>query len=182
MVGYSIDLATISLDEFVETLLTVELLPSRRMLADQIATVEPKLAAHGIEDLAGLKKLLAKKRNYPALASDLGVDVDYLTVLNREVNSYVSKPVPLAKLGLLSDDELGSLRWAGIKSTKDLYERCAAQSERAFVQQATGIALDRLEHVLSLANLIRINGVGPAFADYLLAAGIRGPRTSWVAT
>ena len=176
MVGYSINLASISLEEFAETLLTVELLPSRKMLADHIAAVVPKLMAQGVADLGGLRKLLANRGRYDELANQLGVAVDYLTVLNREVNSYVSKPVALTKLELLSDDELGELRSIGIKSTKELYERVAARDARVAVQQETEIDMARLEYALGLANLIRINGVGPAFADYLLAAGIRGPQ------
>lgn len=175
MVRYSIDLTSISLDEFCETLLTVDLLPSRQALADHVAAVVPKLAGRGVDDLGGLKKLLASKNRYPELADELEVDTNYLTLLNREVNSYVSKSVPLAKLELLSGDQLRRLRSVGIKSTKDLYERCALRSERAVVASETGIAPDRLEHALGLANLIRINGVGPAFAEYLLDAQVTGP-------
>ncbi|MDJ0497446.1 MAG: DUF4332 domain-containing protein [Acidimicrobiia bacterium] len=175
MASYSIDLASISLDEFRETLLTIELLPSRRALADHIAAIVPKLVARGTRDLAGLRKLLARKVDYPALAVELGVDVDYLKLLNREVNSYVSKPIPLAKLESLSDEELAALEAAGLKSTKDLYERCALRSDRAAVASATAIKPERLERALGLANLIRVNGVGPAFAEYLFDAGVTGP-------
>lgn len=176
MVGYSIDLASISLDDFRETLLTVELLPSRRVLADHIGALAPQLVDRAISDLAGLKKLLAKKGAYPGLAAELGVDVEYLTLLNREVNSYVSKPVALEKLAVLSDDELSRLKSIGIKSTKDLYERGASRIGRAEIAAEARIPRERLDHTLRLANLIRINGVGPAFAEYLLAAGIRGPQ------
>lgn len=173
--GYSIDLAAISLDEFAETLLTVELLPSRRMLADHIAALVPKLAERGISDLADLKRLLAKKAGDAELEGELGVDSEYLTLLNREVNSYVSKPVSLARLESLTSDELAGLEAVGIRSTKDLYQRCHAAAERAAIAAETGIGSDRLEHALGLANLIRINGVGPAFAEYLLEAGVMGP-------
>ena len=175
MADYSIDLTSISLDEFAQTLLTVELLPSRRVLADHISALVPRLADRGIKDLAGLRKLLANKSRYPELAGELDVAADYLTLLNREVNSYVSKPVALRKLELLSDDELAALATAGIKSTKDLYERCASQSDRAAVASETGIAIEQLQHALGLANLVRINGVGPEFARYLLDAGVTGP-------
>ena len=176
MAGYSIDLASISLDEFVHTLVTVDLLPSRRVLADHIERIVPLLKDRGIDDLAALKKLLADKAEYPELTAELGVDADYLTLLNREVNSYVSKPVPLAKLDLLSDDELAALRAAGIKSTKDLYVRSSSRADRVAVALETGITQERLDRTLRLANLVRVNGVGPAFAKFLLEAGIAGPQ------
>jgi hypothetical protein len=172
---YSIDLTSISLDDFRDTLLTVELLPSRRVLADHISAIVPVLAALGVDDLSGLRKLLAGKARYREVAGELGVDVNYLKLLNREVNSYVSKPVALAKLESLPGEDLAALQAAGIKSTRDLYERCAVKSARLALAAATGVALDRLGRALGLANLIRINGVGPAFAEYLLDAGVRGP-------
>ena len=176
MAGYSIDLASISLSEFATTLLTVELLPSRQALADHIERIVPLLADRGVDDLAGLKKLLADKGGHADLADELGVDIDYLKLLNREVNSYVSKPVPLAKLGSLSDDELATLKATGIKSTKDLYVRSSSRADRVAVASETSIAPERLDRSLRLANLVRINGVGPAFAKFLLEAGIAGPQ------
>ena len=175
MAGYSIDLTTISLSEFADTLLTVELLPSRRMLADHIVAVTPRLEDKGVGDLAQLRKLLAKKANYPDLAGELHVDVEYLTVLNREVNSYVSKPVPLAKLEYLDDEELASLDSLGVRSTKDLYEQGVRRQERSLMAEQSAVGRDRLDRALRLANLVRVNGVGRAFAEFLLEAGITGP-------
>jgi hypothetical protein len=145
------------------------------VLADHIAAIVPGLAALGVDDLAGLRKLLAGKARYPEVAGKLGVDVDYLKLLNREVNSYLSKPVPLAKLESLPGKDLAALQAVGIDSTRDLYERCASKPDRLAIVSETGVALNRLERALGLANLIRINGVGPAFAEYLLDAGVRGP-------
>ena len=176
MAGYSIDLTSISISEFVDTLLTVELLPSRRVLADHIAAVAPRLESEGVSHLAQLKKLLSNKTRYPQVADELGVEPEYLILLNREVNSYVSKPVPLAKLGYLTDDELSGLRSVGVVSTKDLYEQCPLRADRDVLAAEASIAAARLEHILRLANLVRINGVGPAFAEFLLSAGIKGPQ------
>ena len=176
MAGYSIDLASISIDEFAETLLAVELLPGRRVLADHIASLTPRLADRGVKDLSELRRLLAGKGAYPDLATELGVDVSYLTVLNREVNSYVSKPLALTKLGYLTEAEVVALAGAGIKSTKDLYARCVVKADRLAVVADSRISQERLERALTLCNLVRINGVGPAFAEFLLEAGIRGPK------
>lgn len=172
MVGYSIDLTSISVDEFAETLLTVELLPSRRALADHIATILPKLGETGIENLGQLRRLLANKRKYPELAARLGVDTDYVALLNREVNSYVSKPVLLAKLDCLTPAEIEELAAAGIRSSKDLYGSAATPAQRG----ALGVADERLLECLRLVNLVRINGVGPAFARFLADGGIAGPK------
>ena len=54
-------------------------------------------------------------------------------------------------------------------------EQTAALADRVRLAAESGVADDRLERLLGLSNLVRVNGVGPAFAVYLLDAGIRGP-------
>jgi hypothetical protein len=172
---YAIDMSAISLDEFEQTLLSIELLPSRRILADHISSVAARLREREVGDLAGLQRLLKDKRRYPELAPELGVDEDYLVLLNREVNSYAVKPMPLAKLGYLSEAELAELAEVGVVSTKDLYERCAERADREAVGRETGITDDRLVAALELANLVRIVGVGPESARGFRDMGFRGP-------
>jgi hypothetical protein len=173
---YAMDLSSFSLTRFVQVLTTVDLLPSRRVLADHIGDVAARLEADGVSDLAALRRLLTNKSGYEELALKLDVDVDYVTVLAREVNSYKTKPMPLAKLNFASVGELAKLAGEGIRSTKDLYERCAAKDDRAALRTKLGIGADRLEVGLQLANLVRINGVGPAFAQFLVELGVRGPE------
>ncbi len=173
---YSVDLATIPLETFEETILTIDLLPSRRLLADGISAVVPGLRRMSVENLEDLRRLLSDKRHYADLAAGLGVDEKYVTVLNREVNAYVSKPIPLSHLDVLTDPELGRLMDAGITSTRSLYERGSSRSEREALATDHGIDGDRLALAVDLSNLVRINGVGPAFARFLHELGVRGPH------
>ena len=99
-----------------------------------------------------------------------------MTLLNREVNSYRSKPVPLSKFDVFTEAELDRLAAAGIRSTKHLYERAATRSQRAELLGRLDLADDRLLAALELTNLVRINGVGPAFAHFLRGLGVRGPE------
>ena len=173
---YSIDLTSISLDTFEETILTIDLLPSRKMLAEEIAAVVPELKMMGIDNLEDLRSLLRDKAVYAELAASLSINEKYLTVLNREVNSYVSKPVALSQLDVLEDPELERLRMARIRSTKDLYERCARSSERRAIAVEHDLDSERLARALELSDLIRINGVGPTFAHFLSGLGVRSPH------
>ena len=173
---YSTDLTTISLESFEETILTIDLLPSRRLLADGISAVVPGLSRMGVENLEDLRRLLRDKRRYADLAAGLGVDETYLAVLNREVNAYVSKALPLAQLGALTDQELQRLKKAGITSTRALFERCLLVSERVSLSANLGIDDDRLDLAVDLSDLVRINGVGPSFARFLRDLGVCGPH------
>ena len=172
---YSTDLTAISLDAFEQTILTIDLLSSRKVLAEGISELVPELKRMGINTLEDLRGLLRDKKRYSELAVGLSVDEKYLTVLNREVNSYVSKPVPLAQLKVFTEPELERLHVARVRSTKALYERCTLPSDRQEIAVELDLDDERLEQALELSDLVRINGVGPAFAHFLSDVGIRSP-------
>ena len=172
---YSTDLTTVSLDAFEQTILTIDLLPSRKVLAEGISDVVPELKRMGINTLEDLRALLRDKGRYSELAAGLSVDEKYLTVLNREVNSYVSKSVALAQLEVFTEPELERLRLARIRSTKALYERCTLPSDRQEIATELNLDDERLAQALELSDLVRINGVGPAFAHFLRDLGVRSP-------
>jgi hypothetical protein len=168
---YSIDLTKISLSEFKEILLSIDLLPSRKILLDNLDAVIKRIENKGVKNLAELHQLL-KNKDISSLSSELLVTKGYLTVLKREVNSYKSKPVPLEKLEIFLPEELGELELYGIKNTKDFYEACCKVSNRKALSEKTGIDENEILEALELTDLIRINGVGPLYAKILRMAGI----------
>jgi nucleotidyltransferase/DNA polymerase involved in DNA repair len=172
---YSIALERISLDEFEHILTTTELTPGRRMLLDGLHANLQCLQQRGTAHLAALQQLLRNKKQYPQLSLELGISQDYLVVLNREVNSYVAKPSPLATLEVFAVDELARLVEAGVKTSKDLYERGLTPSARAELARQTGVTPEQLTRALQLADLLRINGVGPVYARILHEMGITNP-------
>ena len=173
---YSTDLERISLDEFQEILLSIELLPSRKILLDGLSTLIEKLKQRGIDHLETLQKMLKNKKGYLELASELAVSVEYLTVLNREINSYVTKPVPLSKLDVFSDTELKQLEGARLKSTKDLYERGLMPADRSTLSERSSIPQEKIVAALELSDLLRITGVGPVYAKILKEMGINNAK------
>jgi predicted flap endonuclease-1-like 5' DNA nuclease len=173
---HSTNLEKISLDEFQEILLSIELLPSRKILLEGLSTLIERLKQKGIDHLEALQKLLKNKKAYPEMAEELAVSVEYLTVLNREINSYVSKPVPLSKLEVFSDAELDRLEGAGLKSTRDLYERGLTRSERGAMAEELSIPLDKIIAALELSDLLRITGVGPVYARILREMDINNAK------
>lgn len=61
---------------------------------------------------------------------------------------------------------------AGIKSIEDLLEHCGARKGREKVAEATGISEKLILKWTNHADLIRIKGVGPEYAELLEAAGV----------
>jgi hypothetical protein len=183
---YSINLEKITLDEFQEILTSIDLLPGRRILLGSLPEIVERLKQRDILHLEALRKLLQNKKHYPELAQALSVSVDYLTILNREVNSYVSKPVMLSELGVFSAEELTRLTKAGVKSTKDLYERALTPTARQELSARLALPAGQIVMALELSDLLRINGVGPVYAKILREMGIKSApdylnrETAWI--
>ena len=61
---------------------------------------------------------------------------------------------------------------AGIEKVDQLLDRCAAPKGRKELAEATGIPEKLILRWANHADLFRINGVGPQFAELLEAAGV----------
>ena len=61
---------------------------------------------------------------------------------------------------------------AGINKVSELLEKCAAPKGRKALAEETGISEKRILRWTNHADLFRINGVGPQFAELLEAAGV----------
>ena len=61
---------------------------------------------------------------------------------------------------------------AGINKVSELLENCAAPKGRKELAEATGISEKLILKWTNHADLFRINGVGPQFAELLEAAGV----------
>ena len=170
---YSIELRQISLDEFAEILTSIDLLPGRRILLEQLAQVIERLKQINIFDLEALRKLLKNKNKYPGLAEILSISVATLVVLNREINGYQSKPFPLSELNVFSNEVMEKLEQAGLMSTRDLYEHCPSKKARQELSARLSLPTGQILQALSLSDLLRVNGVGPVYARILNEMGIK---------
>ena len=61
---------------------------------------------------------------------------------------------------------------AGINKVSELLEKCAAPKGRKELAEATGISEKLILRWTNHADLFRINGLGPQFAELLEAAGV----------
>jgi len=64
------------------------------------------------------------------------------------------------------------LQAAGINKVSELLDKCAASKGRKELAEATGISEKLILRWTNHADLFRINGVGPQFAELLEAAGV----------
>jgi len=169
---YSIDFNTFSLSDFISLLKSIDLLPGRKILLNGIDSIAKNLNKIGVTDLAQLQKLLKKKADYPKLAKELSTTSEYLVILNREINSYESKPLPLVKINLFSKTELSIFEKHNIKTTKDLFNQISIKSDRLSFSKLTKIDFLKLKNALQHVDLLRVNGIGPIYAKALVEIGI----------
>jgi len=173
---YSVDLSKIKIIEFIKLLKSIDLLPGRRILLNGLDEIAVLFGKNGYNNLADLQKLLKNKNTYEELAKKFQTTNDYLTVLNREINSYVNKPIKLEDIPGISKKILTKLYQIEIKTTKELYEICILKKEQKIIIEKTGISNNEIEELVSLSDLLRINGVGPAYAIVLFKIGIKSVK------
>lgn len=170
---YSINLNKITLDEFKNILLTAYLLPSQKLILNNLEQNIERLKNKGLSNLQDLHNLLKKKKNYSTIAENMKIDEDYLVILNRMVNSFIVKELPLAKIKIFSDQELTLLADKGITNTRHYYE--AYMNAKYTTKAATikNIPPEKMKYALHIIDLLRINGVGVDYAKILYEIGIK---------
>ncbi len=151
---YSLDLNCITLQEYRELLKKQNLLPSRRILFQDVDANFSKIAGQGIGNMAQLKKALSTPEKLAAFAASSGISEEYLNILRRETGSLEQKPVPLSHFPGMDAARVSTLNKEGIKTSKDCWEKQTVQDE-----------------LYSLCDLVRINGVGPMAAKAFFEAG-----------
>lgn len=167
------DLTKFSLEEFEEILLTSRLLPSQRIILVDLSLNMQKLKNKGLKNLQNVYDLLKKKDAYPSISRETGISEAYLVILNRMVNGYIVKSLPLDKLVIFTKEELCDLAEEDIKTTKHYYESFLNAPQSENISEKVNIPLARLEYALHIIDLLRINGVGVEYAKILYEMGIQ---------
>lgn len=167
------DFEKISLAWFKNRLAEQELLPSRKILHEDLDARFAVLDEQGISTLAGLIDALKTKKKLLAFADQTSLPEDYLTILRREANSYMPKAVNLNQFSGVDQAVIEKLADLGIKQSFQLIKQCQTKKTRQELAQQVGLPEKEIIELLSLADVTRVNGVGPVFAQVLLDAGIQ---------
>ena len=154
---YHVNMENLSLSSYRMLLAKQNLLPSRRLLWQNLDQNFTLLENRGIRTAAQLYKAMRTPAQRASLAEDTGIPEAYLTVLQRELGSLVQKPVPLADFPGILSSRVEEMRAAGLTTSRDYFEHPPATPDELW----------------RLCDLVRINGVGPAAARAFLDAGYR---------
>lgn len=169
--NYSIDLEKFSLDRYHHILATEELLPSHRVLKDNLDEHFAALKAMGFENIKQVFNALSTKKKQAALAQESGIPLDYLAVLRRNIKGYIPNPVNFRDIPDLDPDHVERLAEAGIKHTKHMFEQVNTLAKRASLSEKTGIPQDAMLALTELTDLARLPYVGPIYLRLIYEAG-----------
>jgi hypothetical protein len=168
--AYHIGAEKVSLDELQKRIEATDLVPSRVSLLDQLGTKLKALERHGITTLAQLRHELKSAKRLAATAQSTGIDVQYLILLRREIESYFPKPFALKAFQGLPQKEIAQLERHGIRDTAALYEATSSAARKTKLAKSTEVDASTLEALARLADLTRIQWVNPTAARMLVAA------------
>lgn len=169
--GYYIDFKSINIDDYREKIRSNDLIPSRKILKDNIDTNFDAIKQNNINNLEELFNILKNKKKLEEFAFQSGLSVDYLTILVREIKSDRQKPNNLRDFPGLTDDTVLKLENQGIRNTLHLYEKILTKDMRKELSQKASIPDDIVLTLTKLTDLSRIRWVNHTFAYVLLEAG-----------
>jgi hypothetical protein len=165
--GYYIDLSSINLEQYKETLKTVYLPPSRTILRENLEERFNAFKSAGITNVKELVKALKHKNKFDEFGKFQCFKGNYLTILLRELNSILPKPNKLVDFKGISVETITKLERVGIKNTQTLYVRVINKSARTELAKETGISEAEILELTKLTDLSRIKWAGATFARML---------------
>lgn len=169
--SYSIELKRITINQYRDMLKTKDLLPSRKMLLDDIDSVFGKMESAGFRDAEGLYKALGSPKKLESLSQSTGISADYLTLLKRELGGLIAKIVPLAQFPELEPATTERLTAKSIKNSKDVYDATEGFINNGRLCDIAGLSREQAKEVSALCDFVRINGVAALSAHIFYAAG-----------
>ena len=169
--GYFIDLKSISIDTYKEILKTTELIPSWKVLGEDIEKNLDSIKKQDIENLNELLIALKDKRTIQEFSKQSGLPAKYLEVLKRVVNGYRQKPNKIKDFPCIPENIVNTLEKLGIKNTLQLYDHILTPQKRNDFSQKVGMSQDEILKLTKLTDLSRIRWVNHTFAYVLLESG-----------
>jgi hypothetical protein len=168
---FQFDAEKISLIELQKRIETSDLVPSRAILLDGLEA-KIKIFEHlGLKTLAQLRAELKNANRSAALAIAARIELQYLVLLKREVESYFPKVFPLKELNWFHASVIASLEKNGVKDIAVLFEEAEEPEGRHSLAEMTGINDQILADLIRYADLTRVQWVSPITARMLIEAG-----------
>ena len=127
---YSINLKDFSLKKLKNVIQNQELLPSHRILLENMDARFQIIEANWLNNLLDLLQALKDKKRIEEFSIRSEIPVDYLTILRRNANQYVSKPVNIREFPGIDPNHIKQLEELNIKNSKYLFEETQTADDK----------------------------------------------------
>lgn len=174
---YYVDADKTSLDKLQKRIEETDLVPSRRLLLENIVENFKKLKKNGYLTFADLRKDLKNAKNIPSVANETGINSEYLTLLRREIESYFPKTFPLKIFNWLPQKDIIKLEKQGYKNTAILFGVLKSPQNIEKISTDLGIDIRIVDELSRLVNLTRIQWTSPLAARMLVSAGYNNVKS-----
>jgi len=151
--------------------------PSRALLLEEIQTKFNLHKKQGIKTVAGLRKELKNTKGQDTISKDTGINVQYLNILRREIESYFPKPALLKEFNWLPKEDITKLEANGISNTAALHNAAYDTKGTTDLAKSTNVDFEILGIIIKLADLTRVQWVSPITARMLMEAVIGSPSS-----
>lgn len=148
------------------------MIPSRVILKEDIEKRFKILDSNGIKTLKALIDVLKTKPKIETFSKISGLSIEYLTILKREANSFLPKPINLKSFPKIDGQTVEALKKVGILNTKQFFNKVNIGKETDQIFKKTGVSVAKLNELATLSDLARLYGVGPVFASIIYGVGI----------
>lgn len=171
--SYTIEIQRIPVQTYRKILKNQNLLPSRRILLEDIETNFQKIMDAGIGNLCELKNSLSTPQKISAFSSATAIPENYLAILKREMGSLEQKPVSISDFPGIKKETVSKLSGNHVKTSKDFFNLCHLNKSIGAVSEKTGVSGEEIGELRCLCNLVRINGVGAIAARTMYESGYK---------
>ena len=165
---YYLNLKTKTINDLKQKLTTQKLIPSLKILLEDIDVRFAMLEALGLETMFDIHEKLKTKPKVEKFSKETGQPFDYLIVLRREVYSYEPKPRKIQDFICISDEIKTKLMVDGIKTTLQLFYSVYDPSLRNQLKEELELNDGEVMVLAKLTDLCRLRYVNADFATLLL--------------
>lgn len=171
--GYYIDLKKISIEKYKSILGSMDLLPSWKILENNIEENLERIQKLDIHNLDELTQAIKTKNKLQDFSQKSGLSVEYLTILRRVINGYIPKPNKFRDFPNIDERIVKKLEAINVKNTLQLYDKVLTLKQRTNLSNTTKISLEQLDRLARLTDLSRIKWVNHTFAYVLYESGFQ---------
>lgn len=168
--GYYIDFEKISIETYKNLLLTKYLIPSQRVLLEDIEENFEKVNKNDIVSMNDLLVALKSKKKAMDFAKKADISIDYIIVLRREISGRKPSVRKIVDYPTIDIEVKGKLVACGLNSSKDVYDFFVEKGLRESAA-ILSISEEAAVHIARLMDVTRLRYVSPIFSTVMVLSG-----------